>query len=284
MAFKHGLTARLYQPIGLMQHLLEMIRYLVIHVHPCHLSPRLTIDLCPACMTALNQIIDGYPRDQLNPLYQTIQLVHLNFRTAIKTPSLVTTFERKIRGWGNGPPPENHLAQLMLLGCLPELYKMDEMQGSYPKRLNIVTSFCDKVAESVSYNSASIEDFYQTETDPVMAGKKSSSQAQQDVRLGLEVSADESKWGVRSSLDVSLDLLTEGMLKSVPTLDKILVGQKTFLGHKVMDLELCDEQEMASPYQFLHRMLAESYNEKHDNAVQVREDTDVDVYNYYIAS
>lgn len=166
------------------------------------------------------------------------------------------------------------MSQLVLLGCLSELCKIDEMHGSYPKRLSFVKHFCDTASEAVKYNSLTIGDYYQTQTDPVMAmaglpakGKKAAPASKalrkdmEDVRLALEARADETTWGVTKSLDARLDLLTEGMMKSVPSLDKFLVGPNTLLGKRIMELKLVEhERELLSPYGFVQRLMAESYD------------------------
>lgn len=270
--YRKGMYIRLYEPVGLAQHYFEIIRHLIIHQHPNHLSPRLTINHCPTCTSTLSTTLASYPSHLLVRLYQTIQLLCKHLFAATRTPSSVTPFERKLRGWSYGPPPEQHMSQLLFLGCLTELCKIDEMHGSYAKRLAIVKQFSDLVADAVRINSLQIMDFYQTETDPIMAaaGQKAKGKTvpspskamrkdMEDVRLALEGRADE-HWGVIKSLDIRLDLLTEGMMQSIPALDKFLVGPNTLLGRKIMELGLVDhERELVSPYEFVQRLMAESY-------------------------
>ncbi|KAK5951093.1 hypothetical protein OHC33_007846 [Knufia fluminis] len=267
--YRNGLYTRFYKPVGLIQHYLETIRHLVIHAHPDHLSPRLTIDHCPACMATLMTTIESYPTELLVPVYQTIQLLLQHFRTATRTPSSVTTFERKLRGWSYGPPPESHMAQFVLLGGIQELCRIDEMHGSYSKRLAKVKQYSDTLSEAVKINGIAFSDFYQTQTDPVMAmaggppakGKqpaKIQRRDKADVRTAIEARADEKS--VMQSLNVRLDLLTEQVVKSIPNLEAFLVGPKTLLGRKIMEEKLVEhERELLSPYGFVQRLMAESY-------------------------
>jgi len=268
--YRNGLYTRLYKPVGLIQHYLETIRHLIVHAHPDHLSPRLTIDHCPACMASLERTIECYPMELLLPVYQTIQLLLQHFRTATRQPSSTTAFERKFRGWGYGPPPESHMAQLVLLGGIHELCRIDEMHGSYTKRLAAVKQFSDTISEAVKINDIAFPDFFQTQTDPVMAmaggppakGKQTVSKLMQrdkeNIKIAVEARADE-KPAMRS-LDVRLDLLTESMLKSIPNLEGFLAGPKTLLGRKLLEQKLVDhERDLLSPYGFIQALLAESY-------------------------
>ena len=268
--YRHGLHTRFYKPIGLIQHYIETIRHLVVHSHPDHLSPRLTIDHCPTCMADLERTLDCYPSELLVPIYQTMQLLLLHFRNATRQPSSTTAFERKFRGWGYGPPPESHMAQLVILGGIQALCRIDEMHGSYSKRLAMVKQYSDTISEAVKINELAFPDFYQTYTDPVMAmaggppakGKQRASKLmhrdKEDIKIAIEARADEKP--VMQSLSARLDLLTESMLKSIPNLEGFLVGPKTLLGRRIVELGLLDdERELVNPYAFVQRLMAESY-------------------------
>jgi len=268
--YRNGLYTRFYKPVGLIQHYVETIRHLIVYSHPDHLSPRLTIDHCPTCMASLERTIESYPAELLVPVYQTTQLLLQHFRTATRQPSSTTSFERRFRGWGYGPPPESHMAQLVLLGGIQELCRIDEMHGSYSKRLATVKQFSDTISEAVKINDIAFPDFYQTQTDPVMAmaggppakGKQRASKLiqrdKEDIKVAIEARADEKP--VMQSLNVRLDLLTESMLKSIPNLEGFLVGPNTLLGRKILEQKLVDNEiELISPYGFVQALMAESY-------------------------
>jgi len=267
--YRNGLYTRLYKPLGLIQHYFETLRHLIIHSHPDHLSPRLTIDHCPACVTTLQRTIDSYPNTLLLSIYQTTQLLLMHFHTATRTPSSVTPLERRLRGWAYGPPPESHMAQLVLLGGVQELCRIDEMQGSYNKRLAVVKHFSDTINDAVKINGIAYPDFYQTQTDPVMAmaggppakGKqpvRTHRRDRSDVRTAIEARADEKP--LMQSLSVRLDLLTESMVKSVPNLDGFLTGPKTLFARKILAEKIVeDESELLNTYGFVQRLMAESY-------------------------
>lgn len=276
--YKDGVAARLFQPLCYIEHYFETIRHLVIFSHPEHLSPRLTIDQCPNCMNALQTATSAYPENQLVAIYQTIQLLIQHFQNATRSPSSVSIFERKLKGWGYGPPPEQHMAQLVLLGSIQELSKIDEMQGSYGKRIGVVKQFTDILDQVARINSLTIPDFYQTGTDPVMAmamgggsskkekrksaeeklANKLVNRDKEDIKTAIEARADEVK--VMKSLDARIDKLTEAMLATVPRLDRFLTGADTLLGRRIMALGLVDhERELLSPYGWVTRMMGESY-------------------------
>ena len=275
--YKKGLAARLYQPIALVQHFLETVRYLVLNLHPNHCSPRLTIDLCPSCVQHLQTTVSSYPESQLVPIYQTLQLLIQHFRTAVRSPSSVTVFERKLKGWSYGPPPEAHAAQFVLLGGIQELSKVNEMQGSYTKRLAIVKQYSDMVEQAMRINDIAFPDIYQTQSDPVTAmamggGSSRKEKSKQmplsassttrrdrvDVRTAIEGHADEQS--IMKSLDLRLDLVNESVIASIPHLDKFLAGPQTLLGRRILQLKLVDhEKELLSPYGWVTRLLAQCY-------------------------
>jgi len=162
------------------------------------------------------------------------------------------------------------MAQLVLLGGIQELCRIDEMHGSYSKRLATVKQFSDTISEAVKINDIAFPDFYQTQTDPVMAmaggppakGKQRASKLiqrdKEDIKVAIEARADEKP--VMQSLNVRLDLLTESMLKSIPNLEGFLVGPNTLLGRKILEQKLVDNEiELISPYGFVQALMAESY-------------------------
>ncbi|KAK5088100.1 hypothetical protein LTS08_004840 [Lithohypha guttulata] len=286
--YKQGLTTRLFQPLVCIQHFFETTRHLIVFSHPDHLSPRLKIDQCPACMGTVKATISTYPENQLVAIYQIMQLLIQHFRTATRSPSSISIFERKLKGWNYGPPPEEHMSQLILLGGLQELSKIDEMQGSYGKRIGVVKGYSELVTEAVRINGLAFPDFYQTQTDPIMAmamgsgsSKKDkrkqpspstkpsllplrlSRRDKEDVRTAIEGRADEIR--TMKSLDIRLDQLTEGVLASIPKLDNFLVGPETLLAKRIMHLGLVnDERELLNPYGFVTSLMAESYRPADD--------------------
>lgn len=165
--------------------------------------------------------------------------------------------------------------------------KLDEMRGSYGKRLSVVKNFSDIVAEAVRINSLAFPDFYQSGTDPVMAmagiSSKSKSKSKgkggegdrdsstmvsampkairrdkDDVRTGIEARADEVS--VVKSLDVRLDLLTGSVIASIPNLGDFFVGPKTLLGRYILELKLVNEEvELVNTYALLTKLMFECY-------------------------
>lgn len=261
--YRPGLRDRLYAPIGYVQHFLENIGHLILRSHPQHFSPNLTIDLCPTCISSLKSMIQTYPPELLVPIYQVIQLLLQHFRTATRSPSSVTAFERKLRGWGYGPPPEEHVSQLFFLGGIQEVCKIDEMQGSYSRRLNVVKSFADTLAEATRINSIAFPDIYNTKSDPVMAPSKAAGRISKDKyagdsRTAVEARADDQS--IIRSLGVNLGILTDSMLASVPRVESFLAGPNTLLARHILKEKLVDhERELASPYGFVTRLMADSY-------------------------
>lgn len=261
--YRPGLRQRLYRPVGYLQHLLETIRHLVVRSHPRHLSPNLTIDLCPTCMSSLKSVIASYPSELLVPIYQVIQLLVQHLRNATRSPSSVTAFERKLRGWSYGPPPEEHMAQLIMLGGIQELGRIDEMQGSYGRRLSIVKSYVDVLAEAARINAIAFPDIYKTKADPVMAPsspttKASNERYKEDLRTAIEARADDQP--PTKSLDCNLTILTEAMLSTVPRLDTILIGPNTPLAKRIKKEKLIEhDRELLSPYGWVTKLMADSY-------------------------
>lgn len=290
--YRDKLTARLYQPVILFGHFLEAIRHLILYTHPHHQSSKssstpITIDRCAQCTSQLRTTLSSYPTRHIVPLYVAIQLLIQHFYTATRSPSSVTIIERKLKGWGYGPPPDEHMAQLVFLGGIQELSKLDEMRGSYGKRLSVVKNFSDIVAEAVRINSLAFPDFYQSGTDPVMAmagiSSKSKSKSKgkggegdrdsstmvsampkairrdkDDVRTGIEARADEVS--VVKSLDVRLDLLTGSVIASIPNLGDFFVGPKTLLGRYILELKLVNEEvELVNTYALLTKLMFECY-------------------------
>lgn len=293
--YRNKLTARLYQPLILMQHFIEATRHLIIFAHPEHISGKssatpITIDRCAHCTAQLRATLSSYPPQHILPLYLVIQLLIQHFYTATRSPASVTIIERKLKGWGYGPPPEEHMAQLVLLGGPQEFSKIDEMHGSYGKRLSIVKNFSDVITEAVRINSLAFPDFYQTGTDPIMAmaglGSENKSKnkskgksrevtttreqtsvsavprmirrEKEDVRTGIEARADEVS--VMKSLNVRLDLVTESTIASIPQLGGFFVGPKTLLGRFILELKLVDEEsELTNPYALLTKLMRDCY-------------------------
>lgn len=282
--YRSGLLTRLYRPVGFIQHLLESIRHIVVHNHPSHSNPQSTIESCSSCTRNLHRLILTYPSDSLIDIHSLLTLTLQHLRAATRSPSTVTIFERKIRGWGNGPPPESHLSQLVLLGGVSEIRKIDEMQGSYGKRLSVLKNFSDTIAETVRINSIAFPDFYQSGYDPVMGSSSTPSDAlapvigkakqhqhqnsipkqirrdrDADLRNAIEVHASEVS--VRKSLDVRLDLLTSTMISSLPQqLDTFLVGPNSLLAKRITEENLVSHvQELLSPYEWVQRVMVESY-------------------------
>lgn len=278
--YRAGLAKALYQPVLRMQHFLETVRHLVTFSHPKHPSPRAVITTCQQCVVTIKALIASWPDDQIVSIYQIIQLTILHLRAAFRPPSNITIFERKLKGWGYGPPPDEHQSQLVLLGGLHELSKIDEMQGSYGKRISVVKHFSDILSEAVRINSLAFPDLYLTQTDPVMAmamgGEKLAktrsappftSQAQapkqirrdkEEVRTAIEARADENP--AMKSLDVRVDLLSESTLASIPLLNEFLFGTDTLIAKRIVHLKLVDdEKELMSPYGWLIRLMAECY-------------------------
>ena len=292
-SYRKRLTPRFYQPVLLLQHLLETIRHLIVFSHPNHESASpTTIKHCRNCNAQLKSAISSYPEHQLLLLFHTIQLLTQHFRNAMRSPTNVTIFERKLKGWDYGPPPEAHVSQLFFLGGLQELSKIDEMHGSYTKRLFIIRDFSDRVAKATKINSLAIPDFYQTQTDPVMAmamagadsSKSKSSKSKNkskendstflqtsntmvskqvrrdkdDVRTAIEARADEVP--VTRSLDVRLDLLDMQTLASIPTVDDWLLNHKGLLATRILELKIVESAaDLDNPYDYLTKMLAECY-------------------------
>lgn len=278
--YRAGLHERLYESVLRIQHFFEIVRHLLVFSHPTHSSPQSTIDSCPNCLATIKGVIASWPDSQLVPMFQTIQLYILHFRAATRQPSSMTIFERKLKGWGYGPPPEEHQSQLVLLGGIPELCKINEMRGSYSKRLAVVKNFSDIVSEAVRINSLAFPDFYQTQTDPIMAmaggepnpaknkkistplssmpTPKSIRRDKEDVRTAIEARADERP--TMKSLDVRLDLLTESILSSIPSIDTFLKGPESLLAKRILHLKLVeDERELLSPYAWLTALMTECY-------------------------
>lgn len=261
--YRSGLRERLYRPVGYLQHLLETIRHLIVRSHPTHLSPNLTIDLCPACMSSLKAIVASYPSEILVAIYQVIQLLVQHLRNATRSPSSVTAFERKLRGWGYGPPPEDHMSQLVMLGGIQELSKIDEMQGSYSRRLSIVKAYIDVLSEATRINGIAFPDIYKTKADPVMTLSSSTTapyerNREEDLRTAIEAQADSQP--PTKSLDCNLNILTDAMLATIPRLDAILIGPNTLLAKRIKEEKLVDnDRELLSPYGWVTKLMAESY-------------------------
>lgn len=268
--YRLGLRKRLYRPVGYLQHLLEAIRHLVLRSHPQHASPDLTIDLCLTCMSSLKSVIASYPSDLLIPIYHVTQLLIQHLRNATRSPSSVTALERKLRGWGYGPPPEEHMSQLVLLGGVQELSKVDEMQGSYSRRLSVVKAYSEILSEATRINGIAFPDIYRTKSDPVMTPSKSivasndknkhrhRHRHDDDLRTAIEACADDQP--AIKSLDANPHILTDAMLASTPTLSAILIGPTTLLAKRIMKENLVqNERELLSPYGWLTKLMAESY-------------------------
>lgn len=224
-------------------------------------------------------MIASYPSNLLVPIYQVIQLLLQHFRTATRSPSSVTSFERKLRGWGYGPPPEEHVSQLFFLGGIQELSKIDEMQGSYSRRLSVVKSFADTLAEATRINSIAFPDIYKTKSDPVMApskpiGRVARDKYAQDLRTAVEARADDQS--ITRSLGVNLGILTETMLASVPKIEILLIGPNTVLGQRILQEKLVDhERELASPYGFVTKLMVESYAPEDARSARPHTESDV---------
>lgn len=264
--YRPGLRRLLYRPVGYLQHLLETIRHLIIRSHPRHLSPNLTIDLCPACKSSLDSVITSYPSDILVSTYQILQLLVQHMRNATRSPSSVTAFERKLRGWGYGPPPEEHMAQLVMLGGLSELCKIDEMQGSYSKRLSIVKAYADLLAEATRINEIAFPDIYKSRTDPVLSSttapisRTTEEQYAENLHTAIEAHADTHPLNPTTTLSCPLALLTEPILLTVPRLDALLIGPNTPLARRIKKEKLINhDRELISPYGWVTKTMAKAY-------------------------
>ena len=287
--YRSGLFTRLFKPLGYIQHLLESIRHIIIHIHPSH-SPtsQSTIDTCPSCNRTIEHLVSTYPPETLVDIHSLLTLTLQHLRAATRSPSTVTSFERKLRGWSYGPPPPSHLSQLVLLGGLAELRKIDEMQGSYGKRLAVVKGFADTLAETTRINSLAFPDFYQSGYDPVISTPStlnknpvpSSSYTNRNrerettLSTALESHPPDTDTPVQKSLDVPLVLLTQSMLSSLPAhIHPFLVGPTSILGMRIIDEKLAlhtsggvedgednrDDGGLESPYAWVRRVMVESY-------------------------
>lgn len=156
------------------------------------------------------------------------------------------------------------MAQLVFLGGIQELCKVDEMQGNYSKRINIVKSYTDNLSEAVRVNSVAFPDIYETRTDPVMHNSKikrpvMATQIRENLRTMIEAQADEQT--ITKSLNVDLNLLTKSILESTPSLDTFLTGPDSLLGKYIMEKKLIKhERELFNPYGFVKKLMVESYS------------------------
>lgn len=298
--YRPGLRISLYRTLGYVQHLTESIRHLILYSHPSHPSPSIPINDCPTCTSLHNSVISSYPSHLLVPMYQVLQLLSQHTRTATRSPSSVTAFERKLRGWSYGPPPEEHISQLILLGGFTELCKIDEMQGSYSRRLAVVKSYADILSEATRINNIAFPDIYKTTSDPVMAPPPSSrmqkstsynnkrygngQSGDQNLHTAIEAYADTQP--LTLSLNCNLNILTPTILSTIPYLDRILVGPDAPLGVYIKKHRLMyNVRDYASPYAWLTGLLEQVYEPENGSGngrtaeeENVRRDSESDRY------
>ncbi|KAK4944661.1 hypothetical protein LTR66_014479 [Elasticomyces elasticus] len=294
-SYREGLRRRLFEPLACVQHYLECIRHVVLHVHPQHKDRPAPGDLhsCSHCMKKLKEVVNLYSTSQLLNMLHILNLLLTHLRTAVRSPSTVSALERRLRGWGYGPPPEEHIRQLVLLGGLPEVCMIDEMKGSYAKRLGVVKGFADTIDAAQKLNSGSSELYIvygKGRVDPLM-GRQSLSEAAQtstkhpDLSLPDAIEHHASSQPTTKSLDVDLNCINDSVLASMPDLEDFLVGKDSLLCKRILADGLApDMAGLGSPYTWIQKTMGESYDgRKEMNATTTRRtsiaeegDSDVD--------
>lgn len=252
-AYHSGLVERLHIPISLICHMISTTATHVLYHHLC--SHQLTVDpVCVRCEASLAELIEDtvakYPAEQLIPMYHVFMLIQLHLRLALQPPSSIGPIERRFRGWGYGPPPARDLSIFVIFGGAEMLRKVDEMRGSYSKRLETVRTFVeDRVRNTARANSSEqpleVVRLVKSRRENHWEKERERCKEGQDVLLDLE--------------EVRFDHLTWAELECVPDVEGFLVGVNGLLDRRIQELGLVGdwwtEGENSSPYPWLRRLL-----------------------------